>query len=255
MHRPVRLEKPKELAVTVEEFEPPRRMRLRQKDDDGVFDVTYELEATAAGTRLTQRDEIEWRIPRFQLPIARYMVSRDVERQLATLRRLLESNWCHAFALLRVPMRAAPSRPRSLPSSTNGAVCGTSRQWVIAAAPGGAGAAADGVDARVADCGLEAEPAAPLGRCGRPQLTAARPVRRPRRTLLVVRGERLLALAGRLLRHEAAARVVRHTAQQCEAPRASRVGAMGMDATVEPAIRRQPPSGRSSGACGEHARS
>ena len=92
IHRPVRLKKPKELAVTVEEFEPPRRMRLRQKDDDGVFDVTYELEATAAGTRLTQRDEIEWRIPRFQLPIARYMVSRDVQRQLATLRRLLESN-------------------------------------------------------------------------------------------------------------------------------------------------------------------
>jgi len=90
VHRPVRLKKPKELAVTVEEFDPPRRMRMREEDDDGVFKVTYELEPAAEGTRLTQRDQIEWRIPRFQLPIARRMVSRDIENQFSALKRLLE---------------------------------------------------------------------------------------------------------------------------------------------------------------------
>jgi Polyketide cyclase / dehydrase and lipid transport len=87
----VRLRKPKELAVRIEEFEPPRAMRLREQDDDAVFNVTYELEPAAEGTRLTQRDQIEWTIPRFQQPIGRAMVSRDIRRQLSTLKRLLEA--------------------------------------------------------------------------------------------------------------------------------------------------------------------
>jgi len=44
IHRPVRLKKPKALAVTVEEYTPPSRLRLREEDDDGVFNVIYELE-------------------------------------------------------------------------------------------------------------------------------------------------------------------------------------------------------------------
>ena len=92
IHRPVRLKKPTELVVTVEEFDPPSRMRLREEDENGVFDVSYELEPTAEGSRLTQRDEIEWRIPKFQLPISRAMVSRDLQRQFSTLKRLLESS-------------------------------------------------------------------------------------------------------------------------------------------------------------------
>jgi hypothetical protein len=91
VHRPVRLRRPKDLAVTIEEFDPPRWMRLREEDADGVFDVTYELEGTAEGTRLTQRDQIEWKIPKFQIPMARTMVSRHIRRQLSTLRRLLET--------------------------------------------------------------------------------------------------------------------------------------------------------------------
>jgi uncharacterized protein YndB with AHSA1/START domain len=91
IHRPVRLKKPKELAVTVEEFTPPHRMRLREEDDDGVFDVTYELQPAENGTRLTQHDEIAWKIPRLQRPIARRMVSRDVQNQLSALKRLLEA--------------------------------------------------------------------------------------------------------------------------------------------------------------------
>jgi Polyketide cyclase / dehydrase and lipid transport len=57
LHRPFRLHKPKELTVTVEEFNPPRRMRLREEDDDAVFYVTYELQSAGPGTRLTQRAE------------------------------------------------------------------------------------------------------------------------------------------------------------------------------------------------------
>jgi uncharacterized protein YndB with AHSA1/START domain len=92
VHRPVRLKKPKELAVTVEEFDPPRRMRMRDEDDDSVFNVAYDLEPAGEGTRLTQRDQIEWKIPKFQRPIARRMVSRDIEHQLFDLKRLLESS-------------------------------------------------------------------------------------------------------------------------------------------------------------------
>jgi uncharacterized protein YndB with AHSA1/START domain len=91
VHRPVRLKPPKQLAVTVVEFDPPRRMRLREEDADGVFDVTYELQPAADGTQLTQRDQIDWKIPRFQRPIARRMVSRDIERQFSALTRLLET--------------------------------------------------------------------------------------------------------------------------------------------------------------------
>jgi uncharacterized protein YndB with AHSA1/START domain len=91
VHRPVRLKSPMEMAVTVQEFIRPRRLELRQEDDTGVFSVAYALEPAGAGTRLTQRDRIEWKIPRFQLPVARRMVSRDIENQFSTLKRLLES--------------------------------------------------------------------------------------------------------------------------------------------------------------------
>jgi hypothetical protein len=73
------------------EFDPPRRLLWREEDADGVFNVTYELEPVAAGTRLTQLDDIEWRIPRLALPIARLMVGRDLRRQLSSLKRILET--------------------------------------------------------------------------------------------------------------------------------------------------------------------
>jgi uncharacterized protein YndB with AHSA1/START domain len=90
VHRPIRLKQPKQLAVTVVEFDPSRWMRLREEDADGIFDVTYELQPAADATQLTQRDQIDWKIPRFQRPIARRMVSRDIERQFSALTRLLE---------------------------------------------------------------------------------------------------------------------------------------------------------------------
>jgi len=91
IHRPTRLKRPKRLDVTIEEFEPPQRMRMREEGDDGVFDVTYVLEPTGARTRLAQHDEIAWKIPRLQRPIANSMVGRDIVDQLSRLKRLLES--------------------------------------------------------------------------------------------------------------------------------------------------------------------
>jgi uncharacterized protein YndB with AHSA1/START domain len=91
IHRPIRFKRSKKLAVKVEEFSPPRRLRLREEDEDGVFNVTYDLESSREGTRLTQRDQIEWKIPKFQLPIARRMVSRDIQRQFSELKRRLEA--------------------------------------------------------------------------------------------------------------------------------------------------------------------
>src|SRR4026208_666299 len=91
IHRPIRLRKPKQLAVTVEEFEPPQRMRMREEDDDAVFEVTYELDPADDGTRPTQRDQISGKAPKFHLQLARRMVSRDIQKQLSVLKRLLEA--------------------------------------------------------------------------------------------------------------------------------------------------------------------
>ena len=91
VHRPVRLKQPKQLTVTVVEFEPPHRMRLREEDDDAVFDVVYELQSAGDVTELTQRDQIDWKLPKFQRPLARRMVSRDIQNQFSALTRLLEA--------------------------------------------------------------------------------------------------------------------------------------------------------------------
>jgi hypothetical protein len=91
LHRPIRLRKAKELAVTVEEYEPPRQLRLREEDDDATFEVTYRLAETAEGTELIQIDEIDCKIPFPGPQISRVMVSRDIQRQFAALKRLLEA--------------------------------------------------------------------------------------------------------------------------------------------------------------------
>ena len=91
LHRPVRLRKAKELAVTVEGYEPPRQLHFREDDDDATFEVTYRLAETAEGTELTQIDEIVWKIPFPGPQIGRVMVSRDIQRQFAALKRLFEA--------------------------------------------------------------------------------------------------------------------------------------------------------------------
>jgi uncharacterized protein YndB with AHSA1/START domain len=90
LHRPRPRKPPTALMVEVVEYDEPHRLSWREEDEDGVFDVTYRLEATETGTRLTQIDEIDWKISKLLFPIARITVSRDIARQLATLRRFLE---------------------------------------------------------------------------------------------------------------------------------------------------------------------
>lgn len=92
VHRPVPFRGPVQMTVTIEEYAPPRRLRFREEDEEAAFEVSYELEPIAAGTRLTQRDRIEWRkLPSLGRPIARWFVGRTVQRQLSTLKRLLEA--------------------------------------------------------------------------------------------------------------------------------------------------------------------
>jgi uncharacterized protein YndB with AHSA1/START domain len=91
MHQPRPRRPPVELSVDVVEFERPRRMRVREEDRDGVFNVLYLLEPADTGTRLSQIDEIDWKVSPLLYPIARAMVSRDLARQFATLKRTLEA--------------------------------------------------------------------------------------------------------------------------------------------------------------------
>lgn len=91
-HRPKPFKPATALAVEVVGFEPPRRLGLREEDEDAVFNVVYELEPHADGARLSQIDDIEWKISRLLAPIARVMVRRHLGRQFATLKTLLEAD-------------------------------------------------------------------------------------------------------------------------------------------------------------------
>jgi uncharacterized protein YndB with AHSA1/START domain len=91
MHRPRPFKPPVELTMDVVEFDAPHRLRWREEDADAVFNVLYELAPAAGGTQLNQVDDIDWKIGKAALPIARLMVSRDIGRQFRSLKRLLES--------------------------------------------------------------------------------------------------------------------------------------------------------------------
>jgi uncharacterized protein YndB with AHSA1/START domain len=92
VHRPIRLRKPLDLAVEVLAVEPPHRMTLRERDDDGVFDVAYELRADGAGTRMTQYDQVDLTgVPGVLHPLARRTIGRHLDEQLTALKALLES--------------------------------------------------------------------------------------------------------------------------------------------------------------------
>jgi uncharacterized protein YndB with AHSA1/START domain len=91
MHRPRPFKPAVELTMDVIDFDPPNRLRWREEDTDAVFNVQYELQPAPSGTRLTQVDNIDWKIGKAARPIARLMVSRDMGRQFRSLKRLLES--------------------------------------------------------------------------------------------------------------------------------------------------------------------
>jgi uncharacterized protein YndB with AHSA1/START domain len=91
IHRPVPLRPPLELAVEQLAWDPPHFMRLREEDDASVFDVEYQLEPTAGGTRFTQISEFEWKnLPRFLHRLFAQGIRRDVRGQLRDLREFLE---------------------------------------------------------------------------------------------------------------------------------------------------------------------
>jgi uncharacterized protein YndB with AHSA1/START domain len=89
LHRPRPRKPPSELIIEVLEYDQPRRLRWREEDEDGIFNVVYQLESTESGTRLSQIDDIDWNISKLALPIARLMVSRDMAKQLAALKQTL----------------------------------------------------------------------------------------------------------------------------------------------------------------------
>jgi uncharacterized protein YndB with AHSA1/START domain len=89
LHRPRPRKPPSELKMEVLEYDQPRRLRWREEDEDGIFNVVYQLKSTESGTRLSQIDDIDWDISKLALPIARLMVSRDMAKQLAALKQTL----------------------------------------------------------------------------------------------------------------------------------------------------------------------
>ena len=91
MHRPIRLRPAAELQIEIVAVDPPRSMSSRQEDEDGVFNVTYELEPSPDGTRLTQRSDIEWKIPRPLQLVGNRTVPRHIKRQMEELKRVLEA--------------------------------------------------------------------------------------------------------------------------------------------------------------------
>ena len=90
LHRPT-LRRRHIRSIETVEFDPPRRIVWRQTDEVGAFTITYELDTSADGTRLVQRDEIDWRIARPFVPLGSRIVRRHMRDQLATLKRVLES--------------------------------------------------------------------------------------------------------------------------------------------------------------------
>lgn len=90
VHRPIPLRPPRELDMTCLAWEPPQRIEWREDDGVDVFEVTYELVATAAGTRMTQCSAFTLGAPVPAHPILRWGIGRDVAKQLRALKRELE---------------------------------------------------------------------------------------------------------------------------------------------------------------------
>jgi uncharacterized membrane protein len=92
IHRPVPLRPARVLDHRCVGWAPPRR--IEWVEDDGVdrFEVTYELEPHADGTKLTQRSDARLGAPKLLHPIWRRGIGRDIAGQLRSLKNLLESS-------------------------------------------------------------------------------------------------------------------------------------------------------------------
>ena len=88
-HRPT-LQRPHTRHIQIIELERPTKAVSLQEDQVASFTISYLLEPTAAGTRLTQRDDIVWRIGPVARHIGKRIVNRHLGGQLHALKRLLE---------------------------------------------------------------------------------------------------------------------------------------------------------------------
>ena len=87
-HRPT-LHRPHTRRIELIDFEPPTRVRSRQRDKVAEFTITYLLEARRGATVLTQRDDIRFRTPLHRL-VGKPIIRRHMGDQLENLKRLLE---------------------------------------------------------------------------------------------------------------------------------------------------------------------
>lgn len=91
-HKPTPFHRVMPRSIEVLECAPPRRLRSRQEDANGVFDITYEVKPAEHGARLTQHDAIDWKVPRLIGRMAeRLFVRRHIRDQMAELKRRLET--------------------------------------------------------------------------------------------------------------------------------------------------------------------
>ena len=90
-HKPTPFHRVMPRQIEVLDFDPPHRMRTRQEDSNGIFEITYEVHGAPAGSRLIQRDEIAWKVPSVAGRFAeRVFVRRHISEQMTRLKELLE---------------------------------------------------------------------------------------------------------------------------------------------------------------------
>jgi uncharacterized protein YndB with AHSA1/START domain len=77
--------------IEVVDFDPPSRIVTTQTDNVAEFTISYLLQPTDHGSRLTQLDQIDWKISRLFVPVGRRIINGHMKNQLATLKRLLET--------------------------------------------------------------------------------------------------------------------------------------------------------------------
>lgn len=89
-HNPT-LQRPHGRRIEIIEFDRPNRVVSIQEDNVARFKLSYVLESMSSGTRLHQRDEIDWHIGPLSRPIGKRIINRHIGAQLRSLKALLEA--------------------------------------------------------------------------------------------------------------------------------------------------------------------
>ena len=90
IHKPVPFRPARRMDYTCVASAPPGRIEWREDDGSDVIDVIYELSDEGGATRLTQTDHAELGAPRLLRPMMKAGIGHDIDRQLRSLKRLLE---------------------------------------------------------------------------------------------------------------------------------------------------------------------